>query len=224
MPPNPKSIPQLCRETGVSDVTLYKWRKSYRNKGVVAPGDKSKPENWTAGDKLAVVIETAPFNEVQLSEYCRSKGLYKEQIVQWKIEALSGYERSTQVKKAQSRYRCEDKEKIKKLERELNRKEKALAETAALLVLSVGEGRKPSTSHFGTVDISEGIIRCRNGNIIGKSEVNMNSIHNNNLEGHFDIDRTRWKIIYGSTRFFEHLGMHKVFDLISIQVRIVTVK
>ncbi len=40
------------------------------------------------------------------------------------------------------------------------------------------------------------------------------------LEGHFDIDRTRWNIIYGSTRFFEHLGMHKVFDLISIQVRI----
>jgi len=40
-------------------------------------------------------------------------------------------------------------------------------------------------------------------------------------EAHFDIDRTRWNIIYGSTRFFEHLGMHLVFDLISIQVRIV---
>jgi polyisoprenoid-binding protein YceI len=44
------------------------------------------------------------------------------------------------------------------------------------------------------------------------------------LEGHFDIDRTRWNIIYGSTRFFEHLGMHKVFDLISIQIRIAAVK
>ncbi len=40
-------------------------------------------------------------------------------------------------------------------------------------------------------------------------------------EAHFDIDRTRWNIIYGSTRFFEHLGMHLIFDLISIQVRIV---
>jgi rhodanese-related sulfurtransferase/polyisoprenoid-binding protein YceI len=40
-------------------------------------------------------------------------------------------------------------------------------------------------------------------------------------EAHFDIDRTRWNNIYGSTRFFEHLGMHLVFDLISIQVRIV---
>lgn len=41
------------------------------------------------------------------------------------------------------------------------------------------------------------------------------------LEAHFDIDRTRWNIIYGSSRFFEHLGMHKVFDLISLQLRIV---
>ena len=40
------------------------------------------------------------------------------------------------------------------------------------------------------------------------------------IEAHFDMDRTRWNIIYGSTRFFEHLGMHKVFDLISIQLRV----
>jgi len=42
-------------------------------------------------------------------------------------------------------------------------------------------------------------------------------------EAHFDIDRTKWNIIYGSTRFFEYLGMHQVFDLISIQLRIVTI-
>jgi polyisoprenoid-binding protein YceI/rhodanese-related sulfurtransferase len=43
-------------------------------------------------------------------------------------------------------------------------------------------------------------------------------------EAHFDIDRTRWNIIYGSTRFFEHIGMHIVFDLISFQVKIVSKK
>jgi rhodanese-related sulfurtransferase/polyisoprenoid-binding protein YceI len=42
-------------------------------------------------------------------------------------------------------------------------------------------------------------------------------------EAHFDIDRTNWRIIYGSARFFEHLGMHSVFDPISIQVRIVAI-
>jgi len=41
------------------------------------------------------------------------------------------------------------------------------------------------------------------------------------FEAHFDLDRTRWNIIYGSTRFFEYLGMHVVFDLISIQMRII---
>ena len=44
------------------------------------------------------------------------------------------------------------------------------------------------------------------------------------MEAHFDIDRTRWNVIYGSTRFFEHLGMHKVFDLLSFQIRIIAVR
>ena len=41
-------------------------------------------------------------------------------------------------------------------------------------------------------------------------------------EAHFDFDRTRWGVIYGSTRFFKHLGMHLVFDHISLQLRIMT--
>lgn len=44
------------------------------------------------------------------------------------------------------------------------------------------------------------------------------------IEAHFDIDRTRWNVIYGSTRFFEHLGMHLVFDLISVQLWLVFTK
>ena len=43
-------------------------------------------------------------------------------------------------------------------------------------------------------------------------------------EAHFDVDRTRWNVIYGSARFFQHLGKHLVFDLISLQVRVVAVK
>mgnify|MGYP001201337129 CR=1 FL=1 len=44
------------------------------------------------------------------------------------------------------------------------------------------------------------------------------------LEAHFDIDRTRWGVIYGSTRFFKHLGMHLVFDHLSIELRLVAEK
>ena len=44
MPPNAVSVSKLVKETGVSDVTLYKWRKEYRNQGVAVPADKSKPD------------------------------------------------------------------------------------------------------------------------------------------------------------------------------------
>ena len=136
MPPNSVPVLQLCKETGVSDVTIYKWRKKYRNQGVAVALDKKKPDDWTAEDKLSVVIETASFNEVQMNEYCRHKGLYRQQVEEWKASALSGYHQRDQVKKENLRNRQEDKKQIKRLESELRRKEKALAETAALLVLS----------------------------------------------------------------------------------------
>lgn len=136
MPPNPVSVPRLCKETGVSDATLYKWRKDYRKRGIAVPGDNSKPEDWIAEDKLAVVIETAGMNGAQLSEYCRSKGLYPEQIDQWRAAALSGYQRNIQAEKEKKCSRQKDRKQIKRLESELRRKEKALAETAALLMLS----------------------------------------------------------------------------------------
>lgn len=44
------------------------------------------------------------------------------------------------------------------------------------------------------------------------------------VEAHFAIDRTNWGIIYGSARFFEHLGMHQVFDEISLCLRLVLVR
>ncbi len=136
MPPNPVSVSQLVKETGVSDVTLYKWRKDYRDQGIAVPANRNNPNQWAAEDKLAVVIETASLNEVQLSEYCRNKGLYPEQINEWKTSALSGYQNSRQLKKEKNQNQQQDKKKIKRLEAELRRKEKALAETAALLVLS----------------------------------------------------------------------------------------
>ena len=136
MPPNAVSIPQLVKETGVADVTLYKWRKEYRDQGIAVPADSSNPENWSAEDKLAVVVETMPLNEVELGEYCRSKGLYTEQTEQWKQAALTGYQSNTQATRQRTQDHKKDQKRIKKLEAELNRKEKALAETAALLVLS----------------------------------------------------------------------------------------
>jgi len=99
------------------------------------PADPANPENWSGADKLAVVLETAALNEEQLSEYCRRKGLYPEQIARWKELAIAGNESSRPLSQAERRALKKDRKTIRALEKELNRKDKALAEAAALLVL-----------------------------------------------------------------------------------------
>ena len=108
------------------------------------PEDQKLTDNCSAEAKLAVVIETAALSEIDLSEYCRSKGLYPQQVKAWKAACLAGQ----QSAKAQGQADCDqakaDKKRIHQLERELNRKEKALAEAAALLVL-----RKKLNAYWG---------------------------------------------------------------------------
>jgi hypothetical protein len=84
-------------------------------------------------EKFAVVMETASLNELELSEYGRRKGLYSQQISTWR-EACLQANASAAVKVDREKRRQQAKE-IKQLEAELRRKEKALAEAAALLML-----------------------------------------------------------------------------------------
>ena len=135
MAPNARSVAEVSRETGVSEQSLYNWRNKYRREGIAVPSDPSNPEQWSGSNKLAVVIETAALNEEQLSEYCRKKGLYSEQIMRWKEGAIAGNETPGVLNKPERRLLHKERKKSRALEKELNRKEKALAETAALLVL-----------------------------------------------------------------------------------------
>ena len=68
MPPNNIPVSVLAQETGISDVTLYHWRKQAKAGGMVVPGDGKNPENWSTEDKFAVVLETAALNEAELAE------------------------------------------------------------------------------------------------------------------------------------------------------------
>ncbi len=135
MPPHNIPIPRLAEETGISDVTLYNWRKQARVEGVAVPADGKNPEKWSSEDKFAIVLEAASLNEAELAEYCRRKGLYVEQITAWRKACLQANANSAAQAKAQREQSKRDRKQITMLERELNRKEKALAETAALLVL-----------------------------------------------------------------------------------------
>ena len=95
----------------------------------------SRPGRLTSRDKFAAVLETAALNEVDLAAYCRQRGLYAEQIQTWRTacEQANDWARASSQRLGQATK--DDKKQIKALERDLARKEKALAEAAALLVL-----------------------------------------------------------------------------------------
>ncbi|AOY57223.1 hypothetical protein dsmv_3680 [Desulfococcus multivorans DSM 2059] len=99
------------------------------------PDGDAGPESWNARDKFAAVLESASLNEHETAEYCRRKGIYPQQLEQWRqaCEAANDWDRQTNIKLKSDRKT--DRKRIKDLERELRRKEKALAEAAALLVL-----------------------------------------------------------------------------------------
>ena len=135
MPPLSMTIAEIARTEGIGEQTLYNWRNKAREQGRPVPGNKPTPDQWSAEAKLAVVIETGSMNEAELSEYCRSKGLYVEQIKAWKADSLKGFASSREQELEAKQQRKADRREIKQLKRELRQKEKALAETAALLVL-----------------------------------------------------------------------------------------
>ena len=131
LPPHNFSVNQVAEQEGISVAALYNWRKTARLEGKPVPGSRNPtPEDWPSEAKFAVVMETASLNEAELAEYCRAKGLYSEQIGRWKAAACEGLSQPKKTPPSQLNHR-----EIRKLKRQLARKDKALAEAAALLIL-----------------------------------------------------------------------------------------
>ena len=99
------------------------------------PDQDRSPEGWSSRDKFAAVLQTASLNEMELAEYCRKRGLYPEQLRAWRsaCEQANDWDRE-QGRRDRDANKAQ-RQRVKALERELSRKDKALAETAALLVL-----------------------------------------------------------------------------------------
>jgi len=136
LPPHNRRIAELAKEEGISEATLYNWRKAARAEGRLLPDGGQSPEGWSAADKFAAVVETAALNEAELSAWCRERGLYPEQVRSWRRACAQANDWDRQQADRLRAERKADRERLKALERELKKKEKALAETAALLVLS----------------------------------------------------------------------------------------
>ncbi|MCS5693977.1 hypothetical protein NZK33_18630 [Cyanobium sp. FGCU-6] len=138
-PPHRQSVARISEELGIHVITLYKWRKAWRLQREVVPATEKDPEGWSASDKFTVVLETAGLNATELSAYCRERGLYPEQVERWRQAATDANEKPVLTLKEQKeleRLRAQDQREIKRLKKELTRKDKALAEAAALLLVT----------------------------------------------------------------------------------------
>ena len=90
LPPHNRSIPELARETGIPPDTLYGWRGKNRPAAEVAvTKTPTGPDRLTSQEKFHLVVESAPFNEQELGEFCRRRGVFPEQLASWR-EACNG--------------------------------------------------------------------------------------------------------------------------------------
>lgn len=147
LPPNNQSLSQIQQETGVPEGTLKLWRKGIREKGFAAPAGEQQSERWSTRDKFLIVVETSTLSEIELSEYCRKKGLYVEQVKAWQDNCMQANGGIAQELSLVQRREKEIEKELKEVKKELQRKESALAETAALLVL-----RKKAEAIWGSKD------------------------------------------------------------------------
>ena len=135
--PHAVSARVLSKETGLAQATLSRWLKeASRLKQPMPPKTEPKPttakqlQEWTPEEKFAVVLEATNLTEGELGVFLRSKGLTTAVLEEWRAQAMTGLRGTQQVSATVA-----GSKRIKELERELQRKDKALAEAAALVIL-----------------------------------------------------------------------------------------
>ena len=141
--PNARPVSALAREAGLPEGTLYRWKKEIILGGMSAdPDDKTSPptkppQQWSAEEKLAVVLEAAGVPEAELGAFLRRKGLHAAQLAEWRKQVTEGAVAALQGRggKVDRKAANVEARRVRDLERELRRKDKALAEAAALLIL-----------------------------------------------------------------------------------------
>lgn len=128
LPPESASIDDVSREVGVSPSTLERWRSE-------ALSEAGRERVWTAAARFEAVLATATLDEAARSAWCRANGVFLQDLASWKESATQALAGPAELR-ASPQQTKQDHRRIKELERELRRKDKALAEAAALLVLS----------------------------------------------------------------------------------------
>lgn len=153
--PRALSATTVSQETGIPQPTLSRWLRSAGTLRVVTKSDETpadgthasaprkRVQDWTPQEKLQAVLETVAMSDDDLGAFLRRHGLHREQLEQWRQQATSALGSDGPRRKRSSGPTAEEK-RIRELERQLRRKDKALAEVAALLVL-----KKKADALFG---------------------------------------------------------------------------
>lgn len=127
-----RTIKSVAEDLNVSYHILKYWmkRKSVVKGGVSATKEK-RPQDWTAAEQLVALQETHGLSGEALQAWCRERGLFAHHLTSWKTAfCAAGKEPASGAREVRTL-----KDEIAKLKRDAVRKDKALAEAAALLIL-----------------------------------------------------------------------------------------
>jgi transposase-like protein len=124
----------IARKAGIGYSTLQKWLHQYRQSGELPVANQEKrPRDWSAEERFNALVEVATLEQAEKAAWCRQRGLHSHHLDQWHKDMVSekGAGESVKSRTEARQLRAEN----NTLKKELRRKDKALAETAALLVL-----------------------------------------------------------------------------------------
>lgn len=127
-----RKVQDIADEAGISTPTLYVWRDIFANSNDMKKS--SKPQSRSAAEKLKALSEYNFLSKEERGEYLRKNGLHEEHLAEWTKQIQEALGPSKKASSDKTELIVEQK-KVKQLEKELRRKDKALAEAAALLIL-----------------------------------------------------------------------------------------
>jgi transposase-like protein len=127
-----RTVRSVADGLNVNYHTLKYWMNNKSvTKGSAKAAQEKRPQDWTAAEQLAALQETHGMSGEALQAWCRERGIFAHHLASWKAAfCAEGKEPAAGAREARAL-----KDENVKLKRELVRKEKALAEAAALLVL-----------------------------------------------------------------------------------------
>ncbi len=126
-----RTIADMAHELNVPYHSLRNWLRNAKMTHLhSSPGGEKRVQDWSAEERLQALLETHPLSEEALNAWCRQRGLFAHQLAIWKSEFSAPAKPGADAGELRKL-----KEEITALQRNLNRKDKALSEAAALLVL-----------------------------------------------------------------------------------------